>query len=109
MWQDKLRIPCIAMNIPLATAHRICPARQVEHRDEDLLARDNGHIGVLIVIEVLVLEHDMIDAEGNVAIESATRLNRSDIYPIHVDIGDIAALRRVPQTVEPDPGLAWRR
>ena len=45
----------------------------------------------------------------DVAIKSATRLNRPDIYPIHVDIGDVEGLRGVPQTVEPDPGLVWRR
>src|SRR5271169_4667713 len=93
------------MNIPLATAHRIRPTRQVKHRDEDLLARDDRHIGILIVVEVLVLGHDMVDPRVNVAIESATRLNRPDIHPIHVNIGDIEALRGVPQTVEPDS--AW--
>jgi adenylate cyclase len=39
--------------------------------------------------EILVLGHDMVDPGVNVAIESATRLNRPDIYPIHIDIGDI--------------------
>jgi hypothetical protein len=70
--RNELRIPRIAMNIPLATAHGIRPTRQVKHRDEDLLARDDRYIGVLIVVEILVLGHDMVDPGGNVAIESAT-------------------------------------
>src|SRR6516162_7910596 len=97
------------MNRPLRTAHGIRPTAQVEYRDEDLLTRNNRHIGVFVVIEVLVLGHDLVDAGGDVAIERAARLNRAEIHSIHVDISSVEALGGVPQTVEPDPGLTWRR
>jgi hypothetical protein len=48
------------MNGPLRTAHGIRPTTQVKHRDEDLLTRNDRHIGVLIVVDVLVLGHDVL-------------------------------------------------
>jgi hypothetical protein len=107
--RNEPRIPRIAMNRPLRTAHGSRPTTQVKHRDEDLLTRNNRHIGVLVVVEVFVLGRNLVDPRGDVAIERATRFNRAEIHPIHVDIGGVEALRGVPQTVEPDPGLTWRR
>jgi len=75
---------------------RIRPTTQVNHRDEDLLTRNDRHIGVLVVVEVFVLGRDLVDPRGDVAIERATRLDRTEIHPVHVDIGGVEALRGIP-------------
>ena len=67
------------MNMKLTTAHGIRPTAQVEHRDKKLLARGDRHIGVLVVVEVLVLGRDMVDAGSNIAIERTTGFDRTDI------------------------------
>ena len=86
MGRNEPDIPRVATNIPLGTAHGSCPTAQVKHRDEDLLARDDRHISVLIVIDVLVLGHDVVDPGVNVAIERATRLNRPYIAAVPLRI-----------------------
>ena len=78
------------MNGALRTAHGIRPTTQVKHRDEDLLTRNDRHIGVLVVVEVFVLGRDLVDPRGDVAIERATRLNRAEIPPF---TSILAALR----------------
>src|SRR5215510_5369508 len=55
LWRNEPSVPRIAMNGPLRTAHGIRPTTQVKHRDEDLLTRNDRHIGVLVVVEVCVL------------------------------------------------------
>jgi hypothetical protein len=91
--RNEPRIPRVATNIPLCAAHGSRPTTQVKHRDEHLLARNDRHIRILVDIEVLVLGRDLVDPGSDVAIERATRLNRSDIQPIDVDIGGVEALR----------------
>lgn len=110
--RDHPGVERVALNIP-SCGVVAAPADQRQDLDIELLAGSELDVSVLVRVRDKARGRDVIAAGRHVAVEDPAVRDRPEIAPVHVDVGEVQALRGFPCTVEPDARVVcrerWRR